>query len=421
MARPGEDRVKAVWSGTGTGTMSLGGAAPDEPVKAFPASLDGQVVRYLIKHETAAEAESGYGVYTHSGATLTRAYRTYPTPGGSAVSFSSGTKFVAITPITNDFLPNLATSDPTVNDDITTGFLQGNVWINTATPSVWVCVSHTDGAAVWLRCDTGASSVIDQYDILARIASGSGAPSGLTAGDLTEESTPATGDYLLGWLADGTLVVYDIGNLPPSGGDVEPSQVASDAAEYVLLAASRLHNNVEVRSHAANVDFEVPTNAAPGSKWLIYFDHDGCTVSVDTNAGSINGTGGGAARGVNGGLAIAEVKSNAGTAPVVLVRGDVLIAPTDVGTTKTYDNDDAGQDFRLTSTSTQTFSAAANYSAGFYCNLFKETTGNVTIDGVDRDYTMTPTAAEPSTVTIKKIGTALIAFGSDGTVGLDDA
>ena len=134
MARQATDRTKAVWTGTGTGTITLGGAAPNEPVQAFPSSLDGQIVPYLIVHETANEAEAGYGLYTHSGTTLTRVYRYYPTPGGAAVAFSAGTKFVSPTPIAGFVVPNIATTDPTVNDDVTAGFLRGMQWINSVTP-----------------------------------------------------------------------------------------------------------------------------------------------------------------------------------------------------------------------------------------------------------------------------------------------
>ena len=39
-------------------------------------------------------------------------------------------------------------------------------------------------------------------------------------GDYTEEASPASGDFVLGFLADGTKVVFDIGNLPGGGGGV---------------------------------------------------------------------------------------------------------------------------------------------------------------------------------------------------------
>ena len=159
MARPNADRVKAIWTGTGTGTITLGGAAPGEAVQAFPASLNGQTVPYLIIHETANEAEVGHGVYTHAGTTLSRLYRYYPTLGGAAVNFSNGTKFVTPTVISAYIAPNIATTNPTVNDDITAGFLQGQFWINTNTPAVFVCRSHATGAANWAQIDTGAGNI----------------------------------------------------------------------------------------------------------------------------------------------------------------------------------------------------------------------------------------------------------------------
>lgn len=157
MTRASADRVKAVWTGTGTGTMSLGGAAPNEPVQAFPAALSGLAIRYLIKHETAQEAEAGIGVYTHAGATLTRVYRTYPTLGGAAVSFSSGTKFVSPTSSALDLAANVATVDPGSGDNITTGFLQGHFWINTTTPSAWILLNHNVGTTQWIRIDSNAA------------------------------------------------------------------------------------------------------------------------------------------------------------------------------------------------------------------------------------------------------------------------
>ena len=165
MARPAADRVKAVWTGTGTGTITLGGAAPGEPVQAFPSSLNGEIVPYLIMHETAQEAEAGYGLYTHSGTTLTRLYRYYPTPGGAAVSFSAGTKFVSPTVISAHVVPKYRNVAPTVNDDVTSGFLQGMVWINSTAGTAYICVSHTDGAADWESMTGGVGGSVDFADI----------------------------------------------------------------------------------------------------------------------------------------------------------------------------------------------------------------------------------------------------------------
>lgn len=159
MARPGGDRIKELSNTTGTGSFVLAGAVSGEGVRAFSAAEDGQVIRYGAKHVTADEGESGYGVYTHATRTLTRLYRYFPTLGGSAVSFSAGGVHIVCSAISGDFLPNIASVDPTVNDDITTGHLQGHLWINTATPSVWYCRGHDDGAADWVQVDGAAEAL----------------------------------------------------------------------------------------------------------------------------------------------------------------------------------------------------------------------------------------------------------------------
>jgi len=59
------------------------------------------------------------------------------------------------TDIQNQYRRNnyIATTDPTVNDDVTEGYCLGSEWINTSTPSVWKCVVVTEDAAVWKRMD----------------------------------------------------------------------------------------------------------------------------------------------------------------------------------------------------------------------------------------------------------------------------
>lgn len=42
-----------------------------------------------------------------------------------------------------------ATRAPTNNDDISQGVLVGTTWVNTAAQTFYVCVSNTQGAAVW--------------------------------------------------------------------------------------------------------------------------------------------------------------------------------------------------------------------------------------------------------------------------------
>lgn len=394
MTRPAADRVRVEWTGTGTGTMTLGSVVSG--FQGFPASLNGMIVSYAIEHQTSSEAEAGFGTYTSGANTLSRTYRTYPTLGGSSVSFSAGSKHVRLTATQVDLAPNLATTAPTTGDDISVGYLEGRSrWLNTTTNLVYICADHTAGAAVWTQ--VGGSG-----------GGGSSVATGITVSfDPTNyiESDSSVEGHLVG-----------INNALTGGADAQPNQATSNAAEYVLLVGNALHTNAEVLSHQANVDFEVPTSASPGYKWLIKPLHDGCIVSVDTNVGSVNGVAGGSARLINGGLAVVEVNALSG-GPIVTVRGNVIVPPVDVGGTKTYDNDDCDGEFRLTSTSTQTISASANYQSGFDVILIRETAGTILIDGVDADYTI----SGPDVVNIIKAGTAMLAMGKAGIIVLDAA
>jgi len=199
------------------------------------------------------------------------------------------------------------------------------------------------------------------------------------------------------------------------GGDAAPTQVTSDASPFALADSSRLHLNVEVLSHQASVDFEVPQAAGAGSKWYIRPQHDGCVVSVNGDVGSVNGASGGSARLVNDGAVVVEIDSNPGSAPVVLVRGDVVVAPTSTGE-RTYAADDHGRDFRVTS-GTQTIPAAGGLPEGWYVNLWRETTGTITIAGVDANHVF----EGPGAVTVFRAGTAAIAVGTGGATILDAA
>jgi hypothetical protein len=411
MARPAADRVRVLWTGTGTGTMSLGAALAN--FQSFPAALNGLTVSYGIEHQSTTEAEAGYGVYTSAGNTLSRVYRTYPTLGGAAVNFSSGDKHVFLTMTQGDAAPHFATTNPTVNDDRNAGYLNGYKWINTTTHTLFFLVDDTVGAASWAQVGSGTTFTINQYEVVARIAAGSGSASGLDTVDLTS-GTPASGDFLLGWESTGELRKFDVGALPAASGDLAPTLVTSGASPFSLTDARRASSNVTITTHAASVDFEVPQAATAGSGWVIQPVHDSAIVSVVSNTGSVNGTAGGSARLVNGGWAYVWVKSNgAGDAPVVLVIGSVVVAAASVAGIKTYDNDDHGQDFDLTAgAGTQTMPAVASLITGWYVNIFNHSGGSITIDGADADVTL----VNIGVLTIRKHQSgALIAIGSTGS------
>lgn len=280
MARPAADRIKAIWTGTGTGTMTLGGAASGEAVQAFPSSLDGQIVTYLVHHETAAEAEVGYGLYTHSGPTLSRLYRYYPTPGGAAVSFSSGTKFVSPTPSSSYLVSNIATTSPTVNDDITSGFLMGHTWLNSSTDQAYLCVDHADGAAVWKELGTAAGA--------ASFASITGVPADNTAlqtaldgkadtshQNLVSDIVGGSDGELMGWGVD------DVGEAKNATSYLNPNQVSGGEMTAGTETALRSFAPADVKSMAA-------THGGGGASGLNPVDSASTTLTLNqTNVGNL--------------------------------------------------------------------------------------------------------------------------------------
>ena len=86
------DRVKVQTSTTGSSTITLS-ASPVAGFQAFPSTLNGETVGYVI--ESGTSFEIGTGTYTHSGLTLTRTLRSSST--GSLLSLS-GTSTVFLSP-----------------------------------------------------------------------------------------------------------------------------------------------------------------------------------------------------------------------------------------------------------------------------------------------------------------------------------
>lgn len=79
----------------------------------------------------------------------------------------------------------------------------------------------------------GAGAIdLDQYDIIARLVAGTGSGAAVGQADLTEEPSPSAGDYLLGWIAEGPLRKFDVGDLA-TGGLTGTEFVSSDAGNLV--------------------------------------------------------------------------------------------------------------------------------------------------------------------------------------------
>ena len=90
------DRVKETTTTTGTGAISLGGAASN--FRAFSNVLsNGDTTYYCIVDGTNSAHEIGLGTYTSSGNTLSRDTILESTNSDSAVNLLSGTKDIFIT------------------------------------------------------------------------------------------------------------------------------------------------------------------------------------------------------------------------------------------------------------------------------------------------------------------------------------
>lgn len=66
--------------------------------------------------------------------------------------------------------------------------------------------------------DNAKAANMAAWTVKVRNNAASGDPQDVVATDLTEETTPAAGDFLLGWESGGALRKFDIGDLPSGGG-----------------------------------------------------------------------------------------------------------------------------------------------------------------------------------------------------------
>lgn len=90
------DRVKETTTTTGTGTVTLLGAATG--FRSFSAIGNGNNTYYTIAGQTGNEWEVGIGTYTASGTTLSRDTVLSSSAGGTTkTNFSAGTKDVFVT------------------------------------------------------------------------------------------------------------------------------------------------------------------------------------------------------------------------------------------------------------------------------------------------------------------------------------
>jgi hypothetical protein len=120
MALVVKDRVRETTTTTGTGTITLGGAATG--FQSFSVIGDSNTTFYTIQLANTNEWEVGVGTYTLSGTTLSRDTILESSNSGSAVNFSAGTKDVFVTYPAEKaiYLGNLPTKMVVTKRDTTT-------------------------------------------------------------------------------------------------------------------------------------------------------------------------------------------------------------------------------------------------------------------------------------------------------------
>ena len=120
MALVVKDRVREITSTTGTGTVTLGGAATG--FQSFSVIGNGNTTFYTIQLANTNEWEVGIGTYTSSGTTLSRDTILESSNSGSAVNFSAGSKDVFVTYPAEKaiYLGNLPTKMVVTKRDTTT-------------------------------------------------------------------------------------------------------------------------------------------------------------------------------------------------------------------------------------------------------------------------------------------------------------
>lgn len=146
------DRVKETTTTTGTGTVTLLGAATG--YQSFSAIGNANDTYYCIAGQSSSEWEVGIGTYTSAGATLSRTTVLESSNSGNLVSFSAGTKDVFVVyPAeravfgTEGYTMNANTI--ATSSTVTTGFnalsagpvtVNGGVTVTVPTGSVWTVV-----------------------------------------------------------------------------------------------------------------------------------------------------------------------------------------------------------------------------------------------------------------------------------------
>lgn len=148
------DRVRQTSSTIGTGTYTLTGSIAQyrDFSTAGGFSLPSFVVPYVAVFN--ADYEAGYGLFTVSGATLSRLVITSSSNGNAAVSWTAGDKTISLAPLGDSTLShgrrnNITNAYPLAASDATQGYERGSMWVHRDTGQAYICDDATATAAKW--------------------------------------------------------------------------------------------------------------------------------------------------------------------------------------------------------------------------------------------------------------------------------
>lgn len=251
--------AKMTTATTGTGTITLGSAAPGFLTFAGAGVTNGQVVSYGIQDGT--NSEVGIGTYTSSGTTLTRTV-TNSTNSGSPINLS-GNAFVYITARSADILNPTLTTEQTLAGKLTT------------------VASATGGAGFNLPQGTAPSSPTNgdmwttSSGLFARIAGSTVGPFGASSIVLLQTLTASSSASLASTTA--LTSAYDMYMI-----------VVNSIVPATNNASFRMQISTDGGSSYANTDYST-TSGAAGFWVLSLYGNSELTISNNAASGGISG------------------------------------------------------------------------------------------------------------------------------------